>query len=265
MSLLDDLIPYRDVWGFVHPDPGVFTQNGGRYTADAIAALWRLNQLPKTTRIALLSLMNSLERIPGVVMRTPNNIGGHQGPDDIVARICAYRLLQDNSFHYRFRLQSRIEATGWENDPESKNRSQANKWVWRLFSWVPWIKGYNHNNVEDNKFHVSTWFGRMGHIYAHNDFALDEKPKFWTRIWWTLAIGWSRMPKYKHEDKWTNSWHMVLIYNLSKVKYWHCSWAVRRWQKKMAKIYPQGVGQAFQAYWGAHPINQPLWGDFGDC
>lgn len=266
MSLLDDLIPYRDGHGFVQPKPGEGSYNGGRYTGDAIAALWRLNQLPRETCVALIGLLNTLEKAPGVVMRTPDNLGGHQGPDDIIARISAYHFLGDYSFHYRFRAQSRREATWWEDDALDKKRSTWNNRIWSLFSIFPWVRKYNHNNVDDAEdlFHVSTWFGRMPHLYCHNNFAMEETPPWWQRIWWALAIGWSPMPKKKHEDKWTNSWHMVLIYNKSKKKYWYCSWAVKRWQSKLKKVYPHGIGEAFESYWGEHPINLPLWDDFGD-
>lgn len=259
MSFLDNLKPYRDAKGFVYGPNGAGGFNICRYTSTSVVACWRKGELTDSVKMEFLATLNLLERIPGVVQRTPDNVGGHEGIDDTLTRATAYKLLDNGSYSHRFLRQGAKKALGPEDDLLDPKRSMWNKRLWKYLSWLSYMKWWNYNNIRPGEFHVSTYFGRFPFLHAHNQFALDIKPPLWKRISWLHGL-----LTCNTQDKWVMSWHMMLMYQLSKKRCFMCTWAVSKWKKRLKACYPHGIGEILKAYWGDHPINEALWDDFGE-
>jgi len=261
-QILTDYDQYTNEWYLVHPPESTVSGNGLRYTGEKIIALVRHNALNEEERQQLITAYSSCELEPGLVMRTPDNAFGLEGPDDTVAALTAGFYLK-NGFPQRFlhrgrtKLANRVTQVGL--NPKKALHSKLLFYVLKTLCFGKGVT-YNYNNLSPGGFNVSSWMGRQTQLIAHARFATggEDPPSGFQKLYWCISLLWSTRADKLNWDAWVLSLHMVKV---AKGQSWICDLARKYWIKKFKEKCPRG---AAEVVWPNHASGRWLEGEFGE-
>lgn len=238
MRIIEDYEPYRDSWGLIQDHPGNVSGNAIRYTAEYVIALHRHNLLDLQQE-TLVKTFKSIEKVPGLIMRTPTNFGGHESIDDNIAYITAGYFLKTNFAKDWLKYGRSVGVVGIDDTEMDQDKVSKSKLVYSLLSLFGNIPvGWTFNNISPDKFHVSSWYGRFQQLIAHAQFAAGETVPLWRQLLWAASL--ISKAYSDREDAKVLGWHMVQV---AKGKTYICDKAIEFFNEKIKEEYPQGIGQ----------------------
>lgn len=258
-NIVEEYSPYFDQYGFVQPHPEVPSLNGVRYTGEYVVALHKEGKLDEE-RQRLLALFESVQREPGLLMRTPDNKGGYESIDDTVSAITASHFLK-GTFAKKFLEYGRFyPAITMDESDSDKEKIRRGKGVFALLKAlgpVTWV----YNNLNPEKFALSSWLGRFPQLIAHAQFAAGEPVPLWRQLWWAGAVIQSSFSK--EQDHKVLGWHLIMVARKKSVL---CSVVAMFWSHMFRKHYPEGIGQVIGNYFGDqnHPAAYWLRFEYGE-
>jgi hypothetical protein len=261
-DIIEEYRTYFDKFGMVQPTIGGNSFNGVRYTGEYVIALHKEGKLDeKGERNRLFLLFKSLQREPGLLMRTPENEGGYQSIDDTIAALTADYYIY-GGFAEKFLEYGRLYPAVImdESDPNKEKVQQG----WGIYNILRTIYGqpkYVYNNINPEEFALSSWLGRFPQLIAHAQFIAGEKVPLWRKLWWAGAVIQSSFSK--EQDNKVLGWYLVLV---GKDQSGICKAASSFWSYMMKKHYPEGIGQVLGDYFGNHNHPSAYWlrHEFGD-
>jgi len=261
-SIIEDYKPYIDINGFVQPDSQTngpqISQNGVRFTSEYVIAL-ALERKLNEEKERLKKVFKSVEQKPGLLMRTPENSGGYQSIDDTIGAITvSYLLGTDYASNF---LKYGREKFPTENDETDTNKERVKMGrtifsILKSFGPVRWV----YNNINPQKFHISSYLGRFPQLIAHAMFAAGEPVPIWRQIWWSGSIIYSAFSK--STDAKALAWQLVLVGRNKSIL---CDLVSCFWSYMLKKHYPNGIGGVLKKYWSRnHPSNYWLRFEYGE-
>lgn len=183
-----DFIKYRDEYGLNGLDTngieGLPTQNGALFTIEYLLCLLADHNIPESIKVSevnrLKSVYLSLERFPGVSVRTPPS---HEFDSmDNVGAICAFSgLFDDGGFSKRsYEHGATTRAEGIEDSQDSENSHKyyfvaralnlfrAPRFFWnnnhpKLFCFAGW-HGRSPGHIAFMKMTAGKWVGPFGQL-----------------------------------------------------------------------------------------------------
>jgi len=219
------------------------------------------------------------DRRPGLLMRTPKNEGGYEGPDNITAVLnfdhrhktgFAKRFLE----YGEFKRTKALDSFKHEDKESKKNYSRALYYPLKAAygcGGIPWV----YNNMEPRRFHTSAWIGRQWQVIVQAKM-IDgmEELNGYDRWRWKIAVG--SAVGGDTQDGWALSSNLVLSRD---TQYEDLNLCAEEWHDgfRKSKYKLGGMGQVLAHYWQratwenpdydkareSHPTIDLLWGEFG--
>jgi hypothetical protein len=258
MNLREEIKPYTDQYGMVHPKAGSNSGNGLRYFGDFIACLAARIEVERAEdSITLRNIYDVVKVQPGLLRRHPTAFRRDQeGPDDYVGFLYACWVLDTN-------VATEILNYGLKNKYSFGEMLQSyidsgkadHVWAWKILKFLfGWVKvRFNYNNINPDKITQSSWLGRQGQLVAHIYWSANQTPPLFYRVWWALSIGFFSV-KPNDPDSAVLSRHLVCV---MAGRSWICRVATHLWRKRFIKTWPGGMNQVFTKYFGqAHPLSR---------
>ena len=209
--------------GLIQDAPGRHGGNGCVHTSDFIACCRAYAVAPPKWAADLLNSLEDKEN-PGLLFRLPGDrhAFGHEGPDNVVARLNAGRILNDG---YPARFLKYMRQTGW------------------VF-----------NNREPGKWRIKSDFSRFGHLGCHAQWCAGERPGLVAKIWWCVA---TLITAFKSKDQNSDKCIQLHMNDAARGKWVWSDLVINIFQWRMKKQYGAGWGQLRAAYFqhARHPIS----------
>lgn len=257
---------YTTPLGFIHGDenPQGESQNGILYTAEYILNA-KNNSVAQPDALDLV--VNALQKVrgvsPGITHRKPGDLE-YQSQDNILAHLYLETVLQkagtihspeapylatelkfldDNS--HRFKRIKYVDTSYWE-----AAKVKQNKWGY-IVAKLTGTEQLCVNPHDPSKFCFFSWYGRNPATLALIDLVAQGKTTLFRKLALLVSL---QIFENKYEE--TDSkklgylcWHIVAntvgIKGLYKTGF-------NLWQKRVGKIYPYGMKQVYEVYYGDH-------------
>lgn len=251
-DIIKDYKPHIDGHGMIQPRPNEGSLNGVRNTAEYIIALNGEGKLDEE-RQRLLKVYQSVQKEPGLLMRTPDNAGGYQSIDDTVSAITADYFLGGN-FAEKFLWYGKTKpALSVDQTDSNKEKVKSSRSIFKLLSLfgpVTWV----YNNVNPQTFSTSSWMGRFPQLIAHAQFAANKPVSLWRQIWWAGTVLQGSFSK--QQDSKALAWQLVLVAQDKSIL---CDLVGRFYSWMLRHHYPEGIGQVLGDYYGNHDHPSAYW------
>jgi hypothetical protein len=258
--IVEKFLSYRDKFGLIQIQPNQTSQNGLLWTGESIVVMKDNGVLDAETEEMLFQAMNSCLVEPGLLRRSPTNMGDLEAHDDNIgyttaAWLCGRTHLAEDvlqhgllpiklgPFTFNFVYNNLIPRTFLKKaTPEQR---AARPWYERILNNLFCEEGY--------RFNLSAWRGRMPQFVAHLYWATNRKPPLFYRIAQALVI-WdnSKLKDGGHPDTWMLTWLMIRTIN---GRCWMANWASKRFYLNMARIFGTEGLKHLHYIGGGHPIN----------
>lgn len=264
--ITQEFLAYIDKYGLIQPTVGGGSQNGILWTGESMIVMKDNNALPKHTEEALFHSMKSCEIEPGLMRRSPSNLGDQQAQDDYIGflaacYVCGRHDLAEIVLNYgnrvtplkflpfKFVYNTMIPDTMLHPLYDEKGnllRNANRPWFEKIFTKLLAPKGYRVN--------FSAWLGRMPQFVAHVYWAANKKPPLFYRIVQALVIyNNSKLKDGGHPDTWALTW---LMCRTMDNRCWMGRLAAKAFYKNLYKIFgPEGF-RNFHYIGGNHPITK---------
>ena len=243
MSIKEDFLACTDEWGLVQDRPGVTSDNGILFTAEAILALLANNSLDETTRQGYIAAIKSCQKEEGLYKRAPNK-DGQEAPDDYYGLACASLYLESDMAKSVLEY-GRKGTTHWSAATE-KPENKWSKVTYNILSLgglspIKWV----WNNKDPGGFSLDSYIGRQQNLVCSLQWAAGEEPPMWRKLWWCVAIMYGARVDKNNHDAWILAWIAIRTMN---GKSWLCNIVANWWWKKFLGYYPEGMGSCLAAY-----------------
>jgi hypothetical protein len=254
MTIKDAFLPYIDKDGLVQPTVGGESGNGLLYTSEYIYALLANGGMDRIEQMRLTAAYNACQMQEGLMARTPIGTAfstDQEGPDDYYGCGAASSEL-DGSLARHILAYGRKGASGFNPSYEDSDRVKLSTWLFRILSLfgllkVKWI----YNNDNPGFFTQSSWLGRQQNLICHLQFAADEEPPMWRKVWWAVAVLGSLFST--NNDSYCLSW---LCVRTAQGKSKFCTLVGKVWWHFVLKKFPGGMGEILGDYFQnpSHPL-----------
>jgi len=228
--MTDPFKEYKDKYGLVHGAKGSISQNGIRFTAEAVAAMQGRTGDWIDQRLECYSALRLCEPSQnGFLIRHPEK------PDDQISIDC---------------------FVGWGLASFYLSPLMSMRVLYRLQKcW--------YFNVNDQKVWWKGFLGRFPQLLAHLHFAAGMKAPLFQRLWWVATVLLSTRAEAKDQDAWALSWALVVVAQDQKGM---VQWARQKWINKFKEVHPEGMGKVLGDYFNnpKHPSAIGLRGHFGE-
>lgn len=233
VPIADDYRPYIDRFGLVQPEPDTTSDNGIRFTTEALIAMSL--QYEATHEEYIPILMNNLIQAiiacqvkPGLLTRSPVH-HNQEGPDDYYAAACIGAL-----FHRP--LAQSIYDYG-----------MANSWCF--------------NNVSPNEWNPHAWLGRQPALVVHIKNCSGRELNLIEQC--AISAGILLSARSSDQDGKILMWFCI---KAIKGKYCLVDKAIKYWDRKLREKYQGGIGDCLGAYYSPkhweHPNSKYLMNEF---
>lgn len=232
MSLKQDIIPYIDTNGLVGPAKGQGSNNGVMYSSEYIIMLIRNGEALPADIEHYLQQISVCMKAPGLLMRSPQNAGGQEGPDDYYALAAAL-----NEIHKAYDLNG-----------------DARKIAYSIVLYA--IKHLGClNNEFPNTFQWSAFLIRQPQLDAVMLWAAGLPVGPMLRLYTAISILFAaRGASLSDTDPRRLSW---LVVQVASRHSWLCRMASKLWYKRLYKDYPSGMrGVAAWYFEAGHPFSK---------
>jgi hypothetical protein len=252
---------YQDYDCIVHTtkpqdrDPGA-DNNGLLYTAEACTIMQLQNVSYDRNDIATGLPHWQVEGHPGLYRHAPENKTDPEGPDDYIglgalAGVCGFHEVARDILNYGKPDDQALPSVGSDLNPISRGKecyASLRKGVTPT-GFIP----YNYNNVDPGKFTLATWLGKAPAIITHLKLGAGEQPARSELAIWSAALLYSGEsglsdPPHSNQDKWLQSWLMVLTYEMAHYHSGDADTAVDKWWNLLYQRYPGGIQQTMTEY-----------------
>lgn len=217
MSLKRDIIHggYIDINGLVSTSTAGSTDNGVMYTGEFVTLLDILGELTPSLRAYWRSSMSRCEVRPGVVRRSPTNDRDDEGPDDYHGYLCGAKRC----------------------DP---SRAKA-----FIKNWFLALGMYDANK----KLGIKDFMWRFPQLLTHAWFATDWYVPGPLRFFFIASLLFHVYRQVETTDQDARRLGWLLIKNWDG-KGIVSRWAVKKWNEKLLREYPNGMQDVAAAYYG---------------
>lgn len=231
MSLKQDIIPYIDTNGLVGPAKGQGSNNGVMYSSEFIIMLIRNGEAAPSDIDHYIERISACMKTPGLLMRSPQNAGGQEGPDDYYGLAAAI------------------------DEINSKNLEPAAMYL----AYSTCLYAINHlgclNNEFPNTFQWSSFLVRQPQLDAVMLWAAGLPVGPILRLYTAISILFAAkgLP-INDTDPRRLSW---LVVQVASRHSWICRMAAKVWYRRLHKDYPDGMkGVAALYYESGHPFSK---------
>jgi hypothetical protein len=249
--IVEKFLSYRDKFGLIQIQPNQTSQNGLLWTGESIVVMKDNGVLDAETEEMLFQAMNSCLVEPGLLRRSPTNMGDLEAHDDNIgyttaAWLCGRTYLAEDVLQHGLlpiKLGPFTPRTFLKKaTPEQR---AARPWYERILNNLFCEEGY--------RFNLSAWRGRMPQFVAHLYWATNRKPPLFYRIAQAVVI-WdnSKLKNGGHPDTWMLTWLMIRTIN---GRCWMANWASKQFYLNMARIFGTEGLKGLHYIGGGHPIN----------
>lgn len=206
-DVVTDFSKYEDKHGLIQPGIGIGSYNGLLYTSIAVVLLRKHGQDDAALRYILNMKKCQSPLDPGLYNRTPEGIGGQEGPDDYIGICAASRALAFQVVDY----------------------GRRNLW--------------NFNNVSPGTFSLKSWLGRQPGLVAHMLYGANQLPGAFRRFSWAVGILLSAGAKPTNQDIWMLSWLLITAFErIDGAPSLMGRLAVAWWDRQLLKKFgPEGL------------------------
>lgn len=237
--------------GLIHDSTGGISGNGLLYTAEWVLALSNLSLLSPSNRIKFVGAYNSHMRIEGLMMRTPSNAFGQEGPDDYFGVAAASKVLDHGTLAKAILEYGKKGATQFDLTPTERRDIKKEKILFYTLKILGLgrIK-YVFNNLDPSLFNARAWLGRFPHLIAHLKFAAGITPTWFEYAYWCLAL-----LKKEHAEDYDRWILPYLMTQTAKDRGLIARFVIGIWNKRATKAFGT-VDKLFYAYFRDkdHPI-----------
>ncbi len=252
---------YQDYYCIVHTkrpqdrDPGA-DYNGLLFTAEACTIMQLQNVIYDRNDIATGLPHWQVEGHPGLYRHAPENKTDTEGPDDYIglgalAGVCGFHQVAREILNYGKPDDQALALAGANANPVSRGKecyASLRKGITPT-GFIP----YNYNNVDPGKFTLATWLGKAPAIITHLKLGAGDQPTRSELAIWSAALLYSGEsglsdPSHSNQDKWLQSWLMVLTYEMSHYHSGDADTAVDKWWNLLYQRYPGGIQQTMTEY-----------------
>jgi hypothetical protein len=252
---------YQDYYCIVHTkkpqdrDPGA-DNNGLLYTAEACTIMQLQNVSYDRNDIDTGLPHWQVEGHPGLYRHAPENKTDTEGPDDYIglgalAGVCGFHQVARDILNYGKPDDQVLPIAGVTPNPISQGKAcyaSLRKGITPT-GFIP----YNYNNVDPGKFTLATWLGKEPAIITHLKLGAGERPTRSELAIWSAALLYSGEsglsdPPHSNQDKWLQSWLMVLTYEMAHYHSGDADDAVAKWWNLLYQRYPGGIQQSMTEY-----------------
>lgn len=241
---------YQDYYCIVHTtkprdrDPGA-DNNGLLYTAEACTIMQLQNVSYDRNDIATGLPHWQVEGHPGLYRHAPENKTNPEGPDDYIglgalAGVCGFHQVAREILNYGKPDDQALALAGVNANPVSRGKecyASLRKGITPT-GFIP----YNYNNVDPGKFTLATWLGKAPAIITHLKLGAGDQPTRSELAIWSAALLYSGEsglsdPPHSNQDKWLQSWLMVLTYEMAHYHSGDADAAVGKWWNLLYQRY----------------------------
>jgi hypothetical protein len=254
-------VDYQDYYCFIHTtkpkdqDPGA-DNNGLLYTAEACTIMQLQNVSYDRNDIATGLPHWQVEGHPGLYRHAPENKMDPEGPDDYIglgalAGVCGFHQVARDILNYGKPDDQALLLAGFNLNPVSQGKecyASLRKGITPT-GFIP----YNYNNVDPGKFTLATWLGKEPAIITHLKLGAGDRPTGSELAIWSAALLYSGEsglsdPPHSNQDRWLQSWLMVLTYEMAHYHSGDADAAVDKWWNLLYQRYPGGIQQTMTEY-----------------
>lgn len=227
MSILEEQKVYIDKNYLVQPEPNTTSDNGIRFTAEAIFATSQFPSLAPHRR-ELMQAIEACQLEPGLLFRAPDRKDKQEGPDDYYAACAVAHFLDP-------KLAIAIYNYGKKH--------------WFIFN----------NEGKWNKSQFFAWLQPA--LRAHMRHCAGEKLYIWHQL--MVCLGLYLCTRSDDQDGWVLQWFVV---RAVKGRYWLIDKMISYWSKKLKQFASGGIGEVLGRYYHPahfeHPNSKYLMGVF---
>ena len=245
MPLKEDIKPYIKN-GFIHPSIDSDSGNGWLYTAEYLIALEANKEKLTIAEDNNLFLATQMHQIMcGLLIRTPTNAYGVEGPDDyigacFISNFLYPSLAKDILFYGRtFTAEGSMPGI-----------APSDLVLWKTIKEKEEVS-FVYNNIMPRTFCASSWLGRFPHLIAALQLVAGEKLSVLKLLY--LAGSFMFINKNNDCDSWIRPW---VLSHAVKEKHWLIDLTIKWWKRKATKLWGT-PGQLLSKYFNKLPEGQP--------
>lgn len=233
MSLKQDIIPYIDTNGLIGPAKGQGSNNGIMYLSEYIIMLIRRAEAIDQDIDDFFAKVESCMLKPGLLMRSPQNAGGQEGPDDYYALAAALDEI----------------AAKFPNSVDATNNRIAYSICLYAIKHLGCL-----NNEFPNTFQWSSFLVRQPELDAVMLWAAKLPVGPILRLYTAISILFAAKDTPVNDtDPRRLSW---LVVQVASRHSWLCRMASKVWYRRLYRDYPSGMRGVAAVYFEAgHPFS----------
>jgi hypothetical protein len=207
---------YLDKNSLVCPKRDTGSNNGVMYSGEFLWLLVKNQEMRPEIVSQWAVILDRCFKEPGLLMRSPDNAGGQEGPDDYLGVCLAAKAMNEGikGKPYSVAIGNHILRYGlkhfgfFRNDPGA---STFGPFLWRQPQLI----------AAAFSVAVGPWYSRLLYFILSRPF-----------MWYTAAvIFFACRGKFDGTDPWRLTWILI---QLTEDKSWLCKWAVKGWYYRLA-------------------------------